>query len=377
LDTPRNAAWEDFFSHQNSAVETRTYSVKKKRRVEKSNQFGIWTTFCHRLGVSPDLKDVPAPDAKPPGAQYDQLDFIEVFLIKFHNGSIAPSGNPVTVKHAKEAAAGVGQTLARMGTPDPRLVAPNVFHPRYKDLTKGMASKEPATPKKGYIPKEVLQRAATLDPTKRYTAQTHATADLIWIGMFFLLRPGEYLKTNCYPEDAHPFELQDVTFRVFGRSYNAAYMSLDLFDHVTFASLRFTTQKNGIENEDLGQATTGDVFACPVKRLVSRVQHLRAHSADPTTPLYQYTDSAGTHNISDSYLTHQLRKAAESLFDFHKYTIGMLRNTGAQALCNAGTQPDIQQLLGRWHSDARARYLTANSEEQMQHHASNMLQHAP
>ena len=205
--------------------------------------------------------------------------------------------------------------------------------------------------------------------------KTSALADLVWLTFFFLLQPGEYLWTNHEP---HPFLLEDVYFRIQGHDHCAAEIPLELLDNATFVSLDFTEQKNGITNERIGLGLSGDKQACPVHILKCRVRHLRSGGASRTTPLYCYYDSTGLQRyISDRMLTEHLRLAASTIGDLTNYTVGMLRNTGAQALLEAETPLPMLKLIGRWRSDEIFRYLTAQSERFMQPFAERMLRHAP
>jgi hypothetical protein len=72
-------------------------------------------------------------------------------------------------------------------------------------------------------------------------------------------------------------------------------------------------------------------------------------------------------------ITHFLRKAADCTAFPGNYTVGSLRNSGAQALLEAGVPKAMIQLIGRWRSDEIFRYLTANSESLMQPYAESMI----
>jgi hypothetical protein len=112
-----------------------------------------------------------------------------------------------------------------------------------------------------------------------------ATADMIILAFFFLLRPGEYTAKST-SEDAHPFLLENVQLFV-GPTHR-----LDLFtatpaqlQQATFATLTFANQKNGVKDEVVGHAQSGDPYLCPVLALIRHVVHLRQHQATRNTPL--------------------------------------------------------------------------------------------
>jgi hypothetical protein len=76
----------------------------------------------------------------------------------------------------------------------------------------------------------------------------------MWIGFFYLLRPGEYLDTT---KGRCPFLLGDILLRVGPQEYTADVIPLHLLSQVSFAGLTFTMQKNGIPGEMIGLTPTG------------------------------------------------------------------------------------------------------------------------
>ena len=148
-------------------------------------------------------------------------------------------------------------------------------------------------------------------------------------------------------------------------------MHPDTIPFATFATLRFTRQKNGVENEVVGHAKSGHSSICPVLALTRRAIHLRLHNATPNTPLCTvYQETLPPLLITSSLLTTHLRRAATVLFP----TLGFassdisaraLRAGGAMALLCAKVDPDIIKLIGRWQSDQMLRYLHLQAYPQM------------
>jgi hypothetical protein len=301
----------------------------------------------------------------------DPVPFLQVFMRRFANGRLAPSGKPVSARHAEDAVRSVGQTLAELGAGDYRK------DPRTGKLDfrlyrqqAGYKKRDRPKPKKPEIPKPVLvqiQNWAHLGPREA------ALADLIWLGFYFLLRPGEYVWTNSNP---HPFTLADVTFKIATVAYNAATIPLELLDMVTYVGMHFTEQKNGIKNETIGLTRSRDLTACPVRAAIRRVRHLREHQMPPTTPLFIYIQHNKQHRITDRMVTAHLRLAGTFANQPNEYTVGALRNTGAQALLQAQVPLPMIKLIGRWRSDEVFRYLTARSEHLMAPYSEAMLRHA-
>jgi hypothetical protein len=290
---------------------------------------------------------------------------------RVRDGRLAPAGNPVSARHAEDIVRSVGQAFAALGTADPRK------HPRTGKTDFRLARQERAykkldkpTPKKLPIPKEVLHKATQL--ARARSVREQAIDDLMWIGFFFLLRPSEYLWTTAAQS---PFTLADITFKVAGVFEGAATISMEQLAAATMVGFNFTEQKNGIKNETICLTRSGEPHACPVRRTAHHIRHLRTNLAPADTPIFTFYENStiGALAVSDRMITHFLRKAASCTPYPGDYTVGALRNTGAQNLLEAGVPKHMIQLIGRWRSDEIFRYLTARSETLMQPYAEAMI----
>jgi len=138
-----------------------------------------------------------------------------------------------------------------------------------------------------------------------------AVADLGYMAFFWLLRPGEY----CSSSDSHPFRLQDV--QLFINSVRIDPLTCDPagLARVTFVTLTFTTQKNGIRGEIIGHARSHHHHACPVISVLSRVRYLRFHNAPPDTPLCAVRNTTNTRwcSVSSMLITDIIRVSATIL----------------------------------------------------------------
>jgi hypothetical protein len=234
----------------------------------------------------------------------------------------------------------------------------------------GYRKNDKPRPKKPEIPKPALvqiQQWANNGPREA------ALADLTWLAFFFLLRPGEYVWTNSEP---HPFLLENVTFKIATTAYLAVDIPLEHLPLANFVGLNFTEQKNGIKNETIGLTRSRDTTICPVLIMIRRVRHLRAHQMPPQTPLFVFFIQGIQHRVTDRMITAHLRLAGLVVQQPNDYTVGALRNTGAQALLQAKTPLPMIKLIGRWRSDEVFRYLTARSEHLMEPFAGAMLHNA-
>ena len=74
------------------------------------------------------------------------------------------------------------------------------------------------------------------------------------IAFFFLLRPGKYTGTES---DSLPFRLNEVTFSVGRTVFDTSTPTDNDLAAATFVILTFSTQKNGVQGEKIGQGPQG------------------------------------------------------------------------------------------------------------------------
>jgi hypothetical protein len=261
-----------------------------------------------------------------------------------------------------------------MGSKDPRLDSHGNMNYILQQQLRGYARLDPPASRVKPIPFPIIEHLHRMATPPLATA----IADMSTLGFFFLLRPGEHT-SSLSTSDSHPFTLQDVTFRSGGVISPATTGDLTLIPTSTFATLRFTRQKNGTENEIIGHARSGHATVCPVLSLINRVLHLRRHHAPPDTPLCTvFTSPTHSTTITSSMLTSSLRDAATILlptlgFPPRDISARALRAGGAMALLCAQVDENIIKLVGRWRSDQMLRYLHLQAYPQMHTFAHRMV----
>ncbi len=184
-------------------------------------------------------------------------------------------------------------------------------------------------------------------------------ADMIGLAFFFLLRPGEYTDSAS---DTTPFTLADVQLFCGQQRLDLATASPANIMSATFASLTFTTQKNGVRGEVIGLSHSGDPILSPPRILGRRILHLRSSNAPPNTPLAQCFPGVQPHAITPAAITTALRQAVTYLgptlgFLPSDVSARCLRAAGANALLCANVDSNVIRLLGRWRSDEMLCYL--------------------
>ena len=127
--------------------------------------------------------------------------------------------------------------------------------------------------------------------------------------------------------------------------------------------LLFTTQKNGVKGEVVGQGPSGDPLLCPRDALARRIIHLRKHNADKIRPIASFMTPKGSWKHVTPTMIMKVLKGAVSLsgenlgFLPKDVSARSLQASGAMALLCSGFYADIIRLIGRWRSDEMLRYL--------------------
>jgi hypothetical protein len=246
-----------------------------------------------------------------------------------------------------------------LGAPNPRLdVAGNVVRP-IQQMQRAWKTGDPSPVRVKPVPLALVRHAVnSLDPSDPLQA---AVRDLLLIGYFYLLRPGEHAYSG---PNGHPFHLCDTSFEVPGAAaLNGASIDDASLGSAVRVNLNFTTQKNGERNESITHSDTGDPLLSPVQAVRRRVQHLRLHHASPLTPLFTVFLPAGRRSkVTCNHLTLALRSSCSLIgaslgLTPSDISARALRAGGAMALLRANVDPTVVQIMGRWKSDAMIRYL--------------------
>lgn len=227
------------------------------------------------------------------------------------------------------------------------------------------------------IPIQVIRRIAVIAANLPPDAHTlRAVADMIIIAFFYLLRPGEYTDS---PSESTPFTFADIQLFVGPLRLDLKTSTEAQLLAASAASLTFTTQKNGVENEVIKLGHSGDPFLCPTLAVVRRILHLRTAGAPGHAPLGRVFTPSGIQRVTPTLITKTLRDAvtyigADLGFLPSEVSARSLRAAGATALLVANVDPDVIRLLGRWRSDEMLRYLHLTAEPVMHDFARQMLQ---
>lgn len=337
------------------------HAVSAAYAKRKDAHWVIWFHFCLDIGVDPFLSNIPDP-----------IRFLQVFAQRYRDGRIAPSKRQVTAKYVSDVCCSIAQTFMRVGSPDPRLAKDGSIDFRLRQLIKGWSKSDPPPARVKPAPitfvlflSNLAHRHVAANDIGPSSAE-RATADMICVAFYFLLRPSVYAGTD--PDHAS-FTLDDVHLYIGVRKLDIATAPKRDLQLATSVRLHFTTQKNQRRGDIIAHGRAPHPYCCPVKatvrlilahRLASyyhRNQHLLLRAADVTA---------------------QLKFAARQCYrttgiDASAITARSLRAGGAMALLSGRVDSDTIKLLGRWHSDSMMRYLHQEAQPIMKNLARTMF----
>lgn len=352
------------------AVQQATQSrVSVRRNTSASSAWGLWSAFCSTIGADTELL--------PP----DPVPILQIFAQRLRAGTLSPSGRCVKSRTVEDTLRGVGQTYASLGAVDPRLNAHGHIDFRLTSLYRSWATSDPPPSRVKPLPPSLLAQVITLAHQEQ-TPAALAAAEVLTLGFFFLLCPGEY---PGQPNDLtdNLFRLRDVTFWVGARALDHMQCPVADLQAATFATLTFTRQKNGVRNETIGHGRSGHPFICPVLCLITRVLSLRSWQAPPSAAINAFRPAPGrqTTHVHARDLMRRMRNALtifpDPSINPHDISARSTRSGGAMALLCAGVGANRIRLVGRWRSDELYRYLHVQAPQVMTGLSAAMLTGGP
>ena len=259
-------------------------------------------------------------------------------------------GSQVGHQTVEKALRHVSQTLVLAGYPDPRRTygAKELDIP-FRHLLKAYKDVDPAPKPQLALPVDTIQYAAA-HFREPHDALSRATADLVTVAFFFLLRVGEYTmptkKTRTWTVQ---FRLKDVRFHHRGVLLPHT-TPLALLLQADAATLYMDNQKNGQRGATIHHHAHQGWF-CPVKALARRVSAITQQGFGPDTPLSQV--SVGVH-VLPHHVVKLVRLAARQTnlvargYPENRVGSHSLRASGAMALALTGAKDSTIMKMGRW-----------------------------
>eukprot|EP00536_Pseudo-nitzschia_multiseries_P009589 jgi/Psemu1/23634/gm1.23634_g len=327
-----------FCSNLGSIQETVQASVTELYARRKDAHWNQWVLFCLSQGFDPLLQSVKDP-----------IPILQAFAKRLHDGRLSYNNKPLQSHTVLDTIHLVGQTLAHMGSKDPRTNSTGSLDFRLSTQFKGYYAKlDPASSQVKPVPITLVMHALWFAYYNSPSPPCQAIANMICIAFFFCLCP-------------------DVSF----------YLGSRIFLHIgpvhelhaaTSVTLTITTQKNGDKGKVGAHARSGDSLYCPVAACARQVLHLRSccpSSSSPFSPTLQltsYISNGAVTLIPAETVTSSLMVYAQTLY----HTTGIppaaisaqsLQARGAVSLLQGKCNSNVIKLLARWHSDCMMRYL--------------------
>jgi hypothetical protein len=304
--------------------------ITANRATAVDNTWSLWQEFCAALNQDAYLR-----------SNLDPVPWL--FAQCYRTGIIAPSGSPVRSRTVEGALRAIGQTFASLGRGDPRLQSSGRLDLRLQRQLKAYAKQDPPPARVKPIPFSLIAHAAHLCRLAD-SPRSHAIADMLILGFYFLLCPGEYAWTDN--PDSSPFRFCDIHL-IRGTHHLNLVTTTELdIRSATAVALEFTEQRNGTRGELVGLTRSDDPQWCPVLAIINRILHFRLYNAPPHTPLYLFFHLGAWNHIAAPMLTEHLRNAA--------YVMGEASGTAARDIWSVPYAPRVP-----WHSYVRLSILTS------------------
>jgi hypothetical protein len=324
-----------------------------------------WTAYVAPLGLDPLLQKV----------QYShQVRALTGFAGRLRTGYYG-RGRQITAAAVTSSITAVGTTiaLATGSNPTKMIGAQDKLLPRLAQMFEGWRKEDPPTQKKLPVGIDIPEYISLCSLRPWATELEKATADLILIAFYYLLRVGEYTTkgTRAQTKQTVQFRMADVTF--FRKDHSGTLRQLPRNAHEELilsahsATLKLENQKNGWKGVCIHQETNGDPYHCPVRALGRRYVHVRTHTNDQcSTHLSTYYTTATTRNeVTDKNIRATLKLAAIALdyparcgIPIDRIDTHSLRSGGANALALNGYSDREIQKMGRWRSATFKEYIT-------------------
>jgi hypothetical protein len=156
---------------------------------------------------------------------------------------LSPAANLCDLdEHSGRCRRSIGQTFLSMGTIDPRLTRQSKIDFRLQRQLAAYTKEDPLPNRVKPVPVSVIQHVADAAHASHKDGNL-AIADMISLAFFFLFRLGEYTGSIS---DTSPFRFCDVQLIIRGCRLQLQTAPKVAIQSATFATLTFTTQKNGV-----------------------------------------------------------------------------------------------------------------------------------
>lgn len=274
---------------------------------------------------------------------------------------IEPAVRPAAGAQVEKALRGICLAMDRQGFRDPRKhhSSQERLDKKFSDWLKQAKREDPAPKRQAALPSSIV-RLAVRECRATQSEKGRATADLITLAFFFLLRVGEYTETT-EERLTVPLRRGDITLWRGNHRLTPNATDEELYQ-ATGVTIRLANQKNGIKDAVLHHDSSGDPEFDPVRAAAHIHSRLRSHPESRGIGTY-VIPGGHVRGISATDIRVALRGAtlaAALLGDsVNPALVGShsLRSGGAMHLKLAGYDELTIKKLGRWSSDTYLIYI--------------------
>lgn len=311
-----------------------------------------WSQYCTECGVDPWLRDIAA-------ATRGQL--LLGFAARTRTGYFG-KGRQVGAQTVEKALRHVAQAFVLEGYPDPRCTAgsgSSALALPFTHILKSYKDRDPVPRPQVALPVHAIKlaSAARLDPAASPTER--ATANLIVMAFFFLLRVGEYTLPPAHVKTRTiPFRVCDTRFWQ-GQTLLPPTSDAATLAAASSVTLMIDNQKNGQRGATIHQEACASDF-CPVRSIAAIVSSIMTQNMPLTTPLSYVQPGI---SVQPPRILLAVRRGARlanleaSGYQISRIGAHSLRASGAMALWLSGHSPEEIMKLGRWRTQTFLTYI--------------------
>lgn len=311
-----------------------------------------WSQYCTECGVDPWLRDT---DATTRG------QLLLGFAARTRTGYFG-KGRQVGAQTVEKALRHVAQAFVLAGYPDPRRTAGSgsaELALPFTHLLKSYKDRDPVPRPQVALPVHAIQMASAARLDASAPARDRATADLIVMAFFFLLRVGEYTRHPAHVTTRTiPLRICDIRFWQ-GQTLLPLTSGAASLAAASSVTLMIDNQKNGQRGDTIHQEACASEF-CPVRSIAARVSAILAQNMPLTTPL-SYVQPGMYVHPPDILLAvrrgARLARLEASGYQLSRIGAHSLRASGAMALWLSGHGPEAIMKLGRWRTQTFLTYI--------------------
>ena len=260
----------------------------------------------------------------------------------------------------------MAQAFVLEGYPDPRRTdASSDLALPFTHLLKSFRDRDAAPKPQVALPVHAIALAAAARNDPNASPREIATAHLIVMAFYFLLRVGEYtLPPEHRTTRTVQFRICDIRFWQ-GQTLLPPTSDAAILAAASSVTLIMDNQKNGQRGDIIHQDAVHADF-CPVRSAAARVSAIMAQHMPLTTPVSFV--QPGTH-VHPNHILYAVRRGAtlakltDSGYTLSRIGAHSLRASGAMALWLSGHGPEAIMKLGRWRTQTFLTYIHAQIAE--------------